>query len=127
MVDLLRPLILIVDDTKLARMTLRYTLEEHGYRVVEAASTAEAVRVYREERPDAVTMDMLMDVYNGIIAIQALKRIDRSAKIIVCSATSDPSFVSGAVALGIETYLNKPIDPVRLLDAIEKALEKATN
>jgi two-component system chemotaxis response regulator CheY len=115
-------LILVVDDTRLARMTLRLILEERGYRVVEAGSTQEAIRVYRDEKPDAVTMDILMEGHNGIIAIQALRSIDKQAKIIVCSGTSDQSFVAGAAALGVEAYLNKPIDPKRLVAAIEKAL-----
>lgn len=121
----MRPLVLIVDDTPLARTTLRRALEERGYHVVEAGSTQEAIRVYRDEWPDVVTMDMLMDGPNGIVAIQALKHIDHNAKIIVCSATSDKSFVSGAVSLGVEAYLNKPVDPERLIAAIKTALDKA--
>ena len=120
----LRPLILIVDDTRLARITLRRVLEERGYSVVEAGSTEEAIRVYREHWPDVVTMDMLMDGPNGIVAIQALQHIDRQVKIIVCSATSDKSFVSGAISLGVEAYLNKPVDPERLLAAVTTALAK---
>lgn len=119
----MRPLVLVVDDTPLARLTLRRTLEERGYHVVEAGSTQEAIRVYRDEWPDVVTMDMLMDGPNGIVAIQALKHIDHNAKIIVCSATSDKSFVAGAATLGVEAYLNKPVDPERLLGAIKKALD----
>jgi CheY-like chemotaxis protein len=118
----MRPLVLIVDDTPIARTTLRRTLEQHGYHIVEAGSTEEAIRVYREEWPDVVTMDMLMDGPNGIVAIQALKHIDHKAKIIVCSATSDKSFVAGALTLGVEAYLNKPVDPERLLGAIKTAL-----
>jgi two-component system chemotaxis response regulator CheY len=116
------PLILIVDDTRLARATLRLMLEERGYRVVEAASTQEAIRAYRDQKPDVVTMDILMEGLNGIVAIQALRSIDKQAKIIVCSGTSDQSFVAGAAALGVEAYLNKPIDSKRLVAAIEKAL-----
>lgn len=63
-----------------------------------------------------------MDGLNGIIAIQALRNIEHTAKIIVCSATSDRSFVSGAVGLGVEAYLTKPIDAERLIEAIRKAL-----
>lgn len=118
----MRPLVLVVDDTPLARKTLRGMLEERGYGVCEAGSTAEAIRVYREEWPDVVTMDMLMDGHNGIVAIQALQRIDHNVKIVVCSATSDQSFVTGATKLGVEAYLNKPVDGERLASAIKKAL-----
>jgi len=87
----MRPLILIVDDTRLARMTLRFMLEAQGYDVVEAASTAEAVRVYGEERPDVVTMDMLMDGHNGIIAIQALRHSESKRTSTSRSITSGSS------------------------------------
>jgi two-component system chemotaxis response regulator CheY len=119
----MRPLILIVDDTPIARTNLRRILEQRGYTVIEAGSTQEAVARYREEWPDVVTMDMLMDGLNGIVAIQALKSLDHNAKIIVCSATADKSFVAGAVSLGVEAYLNKPVDPERLLAAVENALK----
>jgi two-component system, chemotaxis family, chemotaxis protein CheY len=121
----MRPMVLIVDDTPIARTTLRRALEPRGYHIVEAGSTADAIRVYREEWPDVVTMDMLMDGHNGIVAIQALKHIDHNAKIIVCSATSNQSFVSGAAKLGVEDYINKPVDTERLVAAIEKALGKS--
>lgn len=120
----MRPMVLIVDDTPLARATLRRALEPRGYHCVEAGSTADAIRVYREEWPDIVTMDMLMDGHNGIVAIQALKHIDHKVKIIVCSATSDQSFVTGAAKLGVEEYLNKPVDPERLIAVIERTLAK---
>jgi two-component system chemotaxis response regulator CheY len=123
-VQTLRPLILVVDDTPIARTNMRKMLEQHGYHVVEAESTLDAIRVYREHWPDVVTMDILMDGPNGIIAIQALKRIDHAARIIVCSATSDKSFVAGAATLGVEAYLNKPINTERLLAAIKAALAK---
>ena len=115
---------MIVDDTPLARLTLRRALEERGYDIVEAGSTEEAIRVYREEWPDVVTMDMLMDGHNGIIAIQALKHIDHRVKIVVCSATSDPSFVSGAAKLGVDAYVTKPVDPERLVATIDKLLAR---
>ena len=119
-----RPLVLVVDDTPMARANIRRMLEARNYDVVEAGSTQDAIRVYRDEWPDVVTMDILMDGHNGIIAIQALKRIDPSANIIVCSATSDKSFVAGAVALGIEAYFNKPIDAERLLAAVDKVFAR---
>ena len=119
----MRPLVLVVDDTPLARLTLRKTLEHHGYDVIEAGSTEEAIRVYRDQWPDVVTMDILMDRHNGIVAIQALLHIDNDAKIVVCSATADKSFVEGAITLGIEAYLNKPISEERLVAAVAAALE----
>lgn len=120
-VQKLRPSALVVDDTPLARSTLRQMLEEHGFDVVEAGSTEDAIRKYTEHWPDIVTMDILMDGHNGIVAIQALQRLDPEVKIVVCSATSDRSFVAGSAALGVRAYLTKPIDRERLFAAIDKA------
>jgi two-component system chemotaxis response regulator CheY len=119
-----RPLILVVDDTPMARTNIRRILEAKHYDVIEAGSTQDAIRAYRDEWPDVVTMDILMDGHNGIVAIQAIKRIDPTANVIVCSATSDKAFVSGAVALGIAAYLNKPLDGERLLAAVDAVLAK---
>ena len=76
----MRPLVRVVDDTPVARATLRRTLEPRGYHV-EAGSTEEAIRVYREEWPDIVSMDMLMDGHSGIVAIQAMQHIDHGPRL----------------------------------------------
>ena len=116
------PLVLIVDDTPLARKTFRAILEGAGYRTIEAGSTREAIQTYRDAHPDVVTMDMLMEEHDGIVATQALLRLDPQARIVICSATADPSFVAAAAKLGVVAYLNKPIPAERLIAAIEKAL-----
>ena len=69
-------------------------------------------------------MDILMEKHNGIVAIATLRRMDPTAMIVVCSATSDKSFVAGAATLGVEAYLNKPVNPERLLAAVSAALKK---
>jgi two-component system chemotaxis response regulator CheY len=123
-VQKIRPLILIVDDTPLARTTLRKILEQGAFDVIEAGSTEEAIRIYGDQWPDVVTMDILMEKHNGIVAIATLRRMDPKAMIVVCSATSDKSFVAGAASLGVEAYLNKPVNAERLLAAVGAALAK---
>jgi two-component system, chemotaxis family, chemotaxis protein CheY len=61
----------------------------------------------------------------GIAAIQGIRLIDPYAKIIVCSATSDPVYVAAAAKLGVSAYLQKPVDPDRLLVSLKKALAEA--
>lgn len=115
----MNPLVLIVDDTPLARTILRQIVERGGYRIAEAGSTQEAIRSYRAERPDAVMMDMFMEGHDGVVAIQALRRIDPTVKIVVCSATSDPAYVAATMKLGVEAYLNKPVDAEKLLATLQ--------
>jgi two-component system chemotaxis response regulator CheY len=119
-------LVLIVDDTPLARTVLRKIVESGGYRTAEAGSTQEAILAYRIERPNIVTMDLLMEGHDGLVAIQALRHMDPTVKIVVCSATSDPNYVAAAVKLQVEAVLHKPVEAEKLLATIRGALAKSS-
>jgi two-component system chemotaxis response regulator CheY len=105
-------------------MLLRKIIEGGGYRTAEAGSTQEAILAYRAERPDVVTMDLLMEGHDGLVAIQLLRRIDPTAKIIVCSATTEPNYVAAANQLRVDGFLHKPVEAERLLTTIAEALAK---
>ena len=66
---------------------VKETLESDGWEVVgEASNGREAVEKYRQLRPDAVTLDIIMPGTNGMKALQTILRIDPKAKIVVVSA-----------------------------------------
>lgn len=114
--------VLVVDDAAVARTLLRAILVKGEYDVVEADSGAAAIRSYHTLRPAAVTMDLLMDSMNGLVAIQAIRTIDPDARIVVISSTSDANIVQQAIKLGVKAFVAKPFQPATLLAAIEKAL-----
>ena len=117
-----RKVVLIVDDAAVARTLLRAILVKGDYDVVEADSGANAIRSFHSLRPDIVTMDLLMDSMNGLVAIQAIKTIDPDARIIVISSTTEPNIVQQAIKLGVKAFVAKPFQPGILLGAVEKAL-----
>lgn len=116
------PLILIVDDSGIARATARRILENAGYRISEAESTRDAIRLFAAERPDVVIMDLMMDDLDGLVAIQAIRKLDPDAGIIVSSATADPHYVVSAAKLQIAAFLQKPTEPQRLVATVEKVV-----
>ena len=114
--------IMIVDDAIFMRMKLKDILEKNGYEVVaEAQNGADAIEKFRAERPDIVTMDITMPEMNGIEALKGIKRIDPSAKVIMCSAMGQQAMVMEAIQSGALDFIVKPFETDRVIDSIQKA------
>ena len=115
--------VLIVDDAAFMRMMLKEILTKGGYNVVgEAENGIIAVTKYKELRPDIVTMDITMPEMDGITAVKEIKRIDPHAKIIMCSAMGQQAMVIEAIQSGARDFIVKPFQPVRVMEAVQKAL-----
>lgn len=113
--------VLITDDTAFMRMTLRNVIEKNGYDVVgEAGDGEQAVELYKELRPDMVTMDITMPKMDGITAIKEIMKIDPEAKIIVCSAMGQKPMVIEALSAGAKDFLVKPFDAERVVESLRK-------
>ncbi|HSR03277.1 MAG TPA: response regulator [Proteiniclasticum sp.] len=114
--------IMIVDDAIFMRMKLKDILEKNGYEVVaEAQNGADAIEKYKTEKPDIVTMDITMPEMNGIEALQKIKKIDPSAKVIMCSAMGQQAMVMEAIQSGALDFIVKPFETDRVIDSIVKA------
>lgn len=114
--------IMIVDDAIFMRMKLKDILEKNGYEVVaEAQNGADAIEKYRAERPEIVTMDITMPEMDGIEALRGIKRIDPSARVIMCSAMGQQAMVMEAIQAGALDFIVKPFETDRVIDSIQKA------
>lgn len=115
--------ILIVDDAAFMRMMLKDILTKNGYEIAgEAENGQRAVELYRELRPDAVTMDITMPEMDGITAVKEIKKIDPGARIVMCSAMGQQLMVMEAIQAGARDFVVKPFQQERVLQALEKAL-----
>jgi two-component system chemotaxis response regulator CheY len=107
--------VLVVDDSKVVRQMIREELEKCGHIVAgEAGTGREAITLFRKEKPDLVTMDIIMDDIDGIDAIRKILTIDKKAKIIVISALEQESIVDELKRLGVVDYISKPFVPQEL-------------
>jgi two-component system chemotaxis response regulator CheY len=114
--------ILITDDALFMRVMLKNILVQNGYEVVgEAANGAESVEMYKQLRPDVVTMDITMPEMDGLAALKAIRAEDPSAKIVMCTAMGQKSMVVEAIQAGAKDFIVKPFQPERVLDALTKA------
>ncbi len=115
--------ILIVDDAAFMRMMIKDSLSKNGYtNLVEAEDGAVAIEQYNKEKPDLVIMDITMPNLNGIQALQAIRSVDPSAKVIMCSAMGQESMVVEAIRHGALVFILKSFKPDRFLQTINKVL-----
>jgi len=116
--------ILVVDDSGLARRGTRRVLEGAGYTVVEAEDGMVALERYFVDKPDLVVLDLVMKGMYGLEVLSKLRELDPGARVIVLSAdiqTSSRQMVSEA---GAVAFLNKPVAPEDLVNAVNTALER---
>ena len=111
--------ILIVDDAAFMRMKLKDILEKNGYNVVgEAQNGLEAVSLYKEVKPDLVTMDITMPEMDGIEALKEIKAVDPAAKVIMCSAMGQQGMVMEAIKMGAIDFVGKLYETARGIKAL---------
>ncbi len=112
-------LILVVDDDPSVRDLVRRTLEKEGFRVSQAASGEEGLRLARALRPDAITLDVMMPGMDGWAVLSALKSDPELAETPVVMVTMIDDRNLG-YALGAADYLTKPIDRKRLTGVLAR-------
>jgi len=114
--------VLIVDDSSMARRTMRAILESAGYEVVEASDGLNALERFFLEKPDVVMLDLVMKGMYGLDVLAKLREMDPDIKVIVVSAdiqTSSQELVRDA---GGSAFVNKPFDKQDILNALDTAL-----
>lgn len=115
--------ILIVDDAAFMRIKIKLALEKAGYEVVgEAENGLEGVSLYKELKPDLVTLDITMPIMTGIEALKEIKEFDKNARVLMVSAMGQEGFVKEAVLFGAKTFIVKPFSDDKLIKTVEKVL-----
>ena len=115
--------ILIVDDEKLVRWSLRQKCEEWGYLPIEADSGIAAMRVAREETPDLVLLDVRLPDQSGLEVLEKLKQTGDARAVIMMTADPQLDDVKAAIKLGAYDFVGKPLDFDELGVTIQNALE----
>lgn len=115
--------IMVVDDAVFMRTMMKEILKSEGFEIVaEAANGEEAVQLYKQVKPDIVTMDITMPEMDGVDALSAIKKIDPQAKVIMCSAMGQQEMVIRAIRAGAMDFIVKPIQKDRVIAAVKKVL-----
>lgn len=117
------PKILICDDSAFMRMILKKLLTDNGYDVVgEAGDGKQAVQLYREYKPDLITMDITMPKMDGIQAVKLIHEEDPLVRIIMVTALGQKAIITDAIKAGASDFIVKPFDPEQVMKIIKKVL-----
>jgi two-component system chemotaxis response regulator CheY len=117
--------VLLVDDSGLARRSMRAILEASEFEVVEAEDGIGALEMYFIEKPDVVLLDLVMKGMYGLEVLTKLRELDSGARVIVVSADVQSSSQRMVEAAGAGGFITKPIDRERLLAVLRQVIEGA--
>lgn len=116
--------ILIIDDEKVIRATLREILEYEKYTVTEAQDGEEGLAKLQEDDYDLVLCDVKMPKMDGIEVLEKAKELEKSPQFIMISAHGSIETAVEATKKGAFDFIPKPPDLNRLLLTVRNALEK---
>jgi len=117
--------ILLVDDDKDIRASMKAALEDMGPNILVAPDGNEAVRLAEEAEPDLIVLDMMLPKRSGFLVMEKLRSRKRSSglpKVIMITANRGTRHKVYAEGLGVDEYLNKPFPMERLVESVESLL-----
>lgn len=122
--------ILVAEDNDLNRQIAVYLLEDAGVQVVQARDGREAVETFAASKPgelDAVLMDVMMPVMDGLDAtraIRAMERPDAALPIIAMTANLFDEDVAACLEAGMDGHIPKPLDAAQMLRTIVECIRR---
>jgi two-component system, OmpR family, response regulator MprA len=118
------PRVLVVDDDRAVRESLRRSLEFNGYAVALAADGAEALASISGSSPDVVVMDVMMPRLDGLEATRALRKAGNDVPILVLTARDAVGDRVEGLDAGADDYLTKPFALQELLARLRALLRR---
>jgi two-component system chemotaxis response regulator CheY len=113
--------LLVADDTLIIRQIIKDLATSAGWTVVgEAGNGQEAIDQYRQLRPDAVTLDLVMPEHDGLHALRGIMEFDPEAKILVVSALEQRGVLKDAFKAGAADFVPKPFGKGDLQGTLDK-------
>ncbi len=117
--------ILVVDDEPSIREVVGLYLRRDGHAVVPAADGEEALRLFREVRPDLVVLDLMLPKMGGLEVCRRIQAEWRIPLIMLTSRSEEEDRIVG-LSLGADDYVVKPFSPRELAARVGAVLRRVT-
>ena len=113
--------VLYVEDEEWLRNSMESTLQKLFKRTIVASNGQEALDLFKKEPIDLIITDINMPVMNGVELIESVqKELKQDPMIIVLSAHNDSEMLTELINLGIDQFINKPLDKQIMINALYK-------
>lgn len=117
------PRIMVVDDAMFMRNKIKKILMRGGFDdIIESSNGREAVETYAKQRPDLVTMDIIMPDMDGIAALGRIIAFDPQAKVVMITAMGQQRMVVDAIKNGAMDFITKPFKEERVMEIVLQVL-----
>ena len=117
--------VLIVDDEKLIRWSVRRQVEEWGYTALEAESGTGGLAQIRAESPDLILLDVRLPDLSGIEVLREIKQNNLSIPVIMITGDPQLDDIKSAIKLGALDFIKKPLDFDELQITIANAIDRS--
>jgi len=114
---------LVVDDSSFQRTIVSNTIEDWFDIVATAENGKEAIEQFKAERPDVVTMDIMMPEMDGITAVKNIKEISPETIIVMVTSVKQKQKMREAAKAGADGYVTKPVNTKKLRDEFAEVLD----
>ncbi len=119
--------VMIIEDEPDAAEMFAEMMRVNGYRVLKMFSSAPAIPMIAQEKPDVILLDIMMPDISGLEVLRFIRREPEllSIPVVIVSAKSMPSDIRTGLDAGASVYLTKPVGFLDLKRAVEQVLQKA--
>lgn len=121
--------VLVVEDNENNMKLISLVLKKHGYDPIQAFTGEVGIEKAILERPDIILMDIQLPDISGIDAVKRIRMMDNMQEILIIAITSYA--MAGdrekILTVGCDGYFEKPIDPLTIIEDIEKIVKRRNN
>ncbi|MCW3489001.1 response regulator transcription factor [Dethiobacter alkaliphilus] len=118
------PRVLVVDDEKTIVKGLKFNLEKEGYEVLVAFDGEEALRVFNEESPDLIVLDLMLPKLDGFDVCRNIRKTSDVPIVMLTARGEDIDKILG-LELGADDYVTKPFNPRELAARVKAIMRRS--
>jgi len=120
----MRKTALIIEDNPDNMVLIAFILEKHGYRTLQAVRGEAGVSMATEQRPDFIILDIQLPDIDGLEVARRIRASESNGSIPIIAMTSYAMLGDREelLAAGCDGYIEKPIDPVHVMDQIRQVI-----
>ncbi len=109
---------MVVEDEGVANELLSSTFKNFFSDVTSAFNGVEALEMYDQNKPDIVFVDIIMPEMDGIELSRKIRELNPNQIIIVISASNDIQKISESIEIGVNSFIQKPIDTKKIIELL---------